>query len=55
MIAAIILLSLTGFNLLVNAYKHGEAREPFNLWSSLVATAISLTLYYFAGIFNNFK
>lgn len=32
--------------------KHGEPRSPHNLWVSLIATAIALSLLHAGGFFN---
>lgn len=56
MIAAIILIALMFIDLGINIAKHNERKESrYNWWSTLIAIVINLVLFYFAGLFNNFK
>ena len=57
MIATIILLALNAMSLGMNLAKHGENKkeEKHNFWASLIATAIMITLYYYAGLFDKFS
>lgn len=56
MIAAIILIALMFIDLGINIAKHNERKEgKYNWWSTLIALVINLVLFYFAGLFNNFK
>ena len=42
--------------LAVSLFKHGEdkGKGKWNFWSSLIATALMLWLYYEAGLFDKF-
>ena len=52
---AIIILAILGINLGLNLGKHGEPkRENYNFWGCLVATAITVLLYWGAGMFDCF-
>lgn len=43
-------------NLGIHLAKHKEPREDrYNFWVALFAFAVQVTLYYFAGLFENFK
>ena len=56
MIATIILLVIIVLNLGVVLAKHGEPQKGnYNFWSELIATIILMVLYYYAGLFDNFK
>ena len=56
MIASIILLFLLVMYLGINLTKHGEDKTgKFNFWNGLLAVTIYLVLYYYAGVFDNFK
>lgn len=56
MVATIILLTLQALGLGVHLAKHGEKDDSeYNFWIKLLAVGIMLTLYYCAGLFNNFK
>lgn len=56
MIATIILLAIMFIDLGIHIAKHGEYRnDRYNSWVALLATIIELVLFYYAGIFNNFK
>lgn len=56
MTASIILLFLLAMYLGISLDKHGEDKTgKFNFWTSLFSAAIYLVLYYYAGIFDNFK
>ena len=55
MIATIILLTIMCIKTGVVLAKHGEYYEGcYNFWLKLFADIIILTLYYYAGLFNNF-
>ena len=55
MIATIILLAIMCIGAGMELAKHGEYYERrYNFWLKLLADAILLTLYYYAGLFNNF-
>ena len=55
MIATIILLVIMCMKTGVDLAKHGEHYEKrYNFWLRLFANVILLTLYYYAGLFNNF-
>ena len=55
MIATIILLAIMCINTGMELAKHGEYyKKRYNFWLKLLANAILLTLYYYAGLFNNF-
>lgn len=55
MIATIILLAMLCIGTGMELAKHGETHEKrYNVWVKLLADAIILTLYYYAGLFNNF-
>lgn len=47
----IIILSLLGVGLLLSAYKHGESRGEYNIWYSLIATAIEIVILAWGGFF----
>ena len=56
MTATIILLAMLCINLGIHLAKHKEPREDrYNFWVALFAFAVQVTLYYFAGLFENFK
>ena len=57
MIATIILLALHAASLGMSLAKHGENKkeEKYNFWTSLIASAITITLYYYAGLFDKFS
>ena len=50
----IIVLSLFGISLLVNAYEHGKPRKPTNFWIVLAAIGIEVLLLYWGGFFAGF-
>jgi hypothetical protein len=53
--ATIILLTIMCIGTGIELAKHGEHYERrYNFWLKLLADAILLTLYYYAGLFNNF-
>jgi hypothetical protein len=55
MIATIILLVIMALSTGVHLAKNGQPQTgKYTFWGKLVADAIILTLYYYAGIFNNF-
>ena len=54
MIATLILLTLQFLGLGLAMGFHGEERKV-NGWATLIAVIISLILYYYAGLFDNFK
>ena len=54
MIATIILLILQAIGLGLSWGTHGQERKV-NGWATLIAVIISLILYYYAGLFDNFK
>ena len=55
MTATIILLTIMCIGTGIELAKHGEYHERrYNFWLKLLADAILLTLYYYAGLFNNF-
>ena len=56
MIASIILLVLVFMELGMYLAKHGEDKTgKYNFWIGLLSVAIYLVLYYYAGLFDNFK
>lgn len=56
MTASIILLALAFMELGIHLAKHGEDRTgKYNFWIGLISAAIYLVLYYYAGVFDNFK
>jgi hypothetical protein len=57
MIAIIILLVINLLTLGVAIGKHGEDKteSKHNFWHSLISITIVFTLYYYAGLFNNFN
>lgn len=56
MIATIILLFLQALGLGAHLAKHGEKDDrEYNFWNKLIAVCATLILYYYAGLFNNFK
>lgn len=56
MTASIILLVLAAMELGIYLAKHGEYKtEKYNFWIGLLSVAIYLVLYYYAGVFDNFK
>lgn len=55
MIATIILLAIMCIDTGVELAKHGEChKRQYNFWLKLFSNAIILTIYYYAGLFNNF-
>lgn len=55
MTATIILLSIMCIKTGIELTRHGEYhKRRYNFWLKLFADAILLTLYYYAGLFNNF-
>lgn len=55
MTATIILLVIMCIGTGMELAKHGEHYEKhYNFWVRLFADAIILTLYYYAGLFDNF-
>ena len=56
MIATIIIIALMFIDLGVNMAKQNERKnDRYNWWCTLIAIVIELVLFYFAGLFNNFK
>lgn len=56
MIATIILLTLLAMGLGISLAKHGEPKDgTHNFWTTLFIVIIELVLYYYAGLFDNFK
>jgi hypothetical protein len=56
MIATIILLVIQILNLGITLAKNGEPKEgKYNFWARLLAVIILIVLYYYAGLFDNFK
>ena len=56
MIATIILMSLSLIRFGVELAKHGQPRKgEYNGTAYFVSMIISATLFYYAGIFNNFN
>ncbi len=56
MIATIILLVINILELGIVLAKHGEPKEGnYNFWVELTAAIILMVLYYYAGLFDNFK
>ncbi|MBQ3843939.1 MAG: hypothetical protein II817_03025 [Bacteroidales bacterium] len=56
MIATIILLFLQALGLGAHLAKHGEKDDSeYNFWNKLLAVCVILILYYYAGLFNNFR
>lgn len=40
----------------INLAKHGEPKDgKYNFWTTLLVVIIELVLFYYAGLFNNFK
>lgn len=55
MIATIIILILVFIYLLVAAHEHGkEQTKKRNFWEALLAMAVQLMLFYYAGLFDKF-
>lgn len=52
MVPQIIFMSLVFISLLIVANKHGKEQRPYNFWTTLVSTLITLTLLYLGGFFN---
>jgi hypothetical protein len=49
----IIVLTLTGVGLLLDAYMHGKPKEGKNsIWLSLISRALSMGLLWWGGFFN---
>lgn len=56
MVATVILLVIQVLALGIALAKHGEPREGnYNFWTVLIEVIIAITLYYYAGLFDNFK
>ena len=55
MIATFIILAFLVANLAIALVKHGESKGKFNFWIELFAVAVSLVLYYYAGLFDKFS
>ena len=56
MIASVILLILAAMELGIYLANHGEYKTgKYNFWIGLLSVAIYLALYYYAGVFDNFK
>lgn len=56
MIATIILLAIMFIDLGIHIARHGKYRDDkYNGWVALLAVIINLVLFYYAGLFNNFK
>lgn len=55
MIATIIILVLLAMNLGIALAKHGDSKGKYNFGIELLSTGIMILLYYYAGLFNNFK
>lgn len=56
MIASIILLSFIFIDLGFYLAKHGEPKTgKYNFLVALISSVIMLSLYYYAGVFENFK
>ena len=56
MIATIILLVFNFLSLGYALAKHGEPKEEnYNFWVELTVAIILMVLYYYAGLFDNFK
>lgn len=51
-IPAIIMLSLTGINLLFAAHLHGTKRPDYNFWVTAIGAALTIGLLYWGGFFN---
>ena len=54
MIATIVILCLLASGVFVSFFKHGEPKGKWNFWVQLIAAAITLWLYYEAGMFDKF-
>ena len=55
MIASCIILALVFLNLGIYLAKHGEPKTgKYNFGLQLISTAIELTLFYYAGLFDCF-
>lgn len=56
MIATIILLTLHAMSIGVELAKHGEPKKAskHNFWVACASSALYITLYYFAGMFDKF-
>jgi hypothetical protein len=55
MVATIILLIMLGVEFGIHLVKHNEPRyDRYNAWVALLDIAITLVLYYYAGLFDNF-
>ena len=56
MIASIIILVLLSMELGAALYSHGEIKETrVNFWTKLINIGLELLLFYYAGLFDNFK
>ena len=56
MVATIILLALMFVDFGINLAKHGEYSDKrYNAWTALNGLIVNLVLFYYAGLFNNFK
>lgn len=56
MVATIILLVFMAVNLGIHLAKHKEYRDDkYNFWWALFGVGVNLLLYYYAGLFDNFK
>lgn len=54
-ISVIILLVLHAMALGGSLYKHGEPKdENYNFFTTLIACAVMIALYYYAGLFDVF-
>lgn len=54
MIATIIILVSIWSDLLFTAIKNGEDRGKYSFKTTLIASLIMITLYYYAGLFDVF-
>jgi len=52
--AQILYLILTVFGLGITLAKHGEPRDPYNFWGTLLSTAMLLGILYWGGFFDCF-
>lgn len=50
-IPQVVVLVLYLFNVVLSAVHHGEEQGPYNVWTTLVGTAISFAILRWGGFF----
>ena len=56
MIATIIILFASAIGLGISLAEHGKPKSgKYNFWEALFVFVIEIVLYYYAGLFDNFK